>query len=313
MTRAKDIPVTILDPDMSSRSRRSLRILAVHLATLGVVAACSNPGIESPGPKDAGSSQVPSGETTGSGTNGETPDQGPCGAVGINPASEGLFEPPELANLPLDGIGGTLIVYSSTLKVGPDGLELYAGICNVGVATLCSAALQVEFYGQADQLIGTASGAVQSGRLYSFSQSPYPISCLLPGQRAMAALVDLPEGLAIADVKSMGHRFPAFQIDDAVLIPSTSVTNVEPFETEGGTVFRGMVTNDSTARVADPVVSVFALTEVGRPLGNATSTGTVEIAPGGTWMFETNTVTEAGVQQVAFATGRLLDVAMSEQ
>lgn len=224
-------------------------------------------------------------------------------------SGESMFEPPNVPNVSLDPIGdGSLTLYSSTFRSGPNGLELYAGICNDSGATLCGVALQVEFYDQADELIGIASGAVQSGRLYRFSESPYPISCVAPGQTAMAALTSLPVGLALANLKSVGHRFPAFVINDAAPLAGVSVTQVDAFETAGGIAFRGIVTNNSDSPMKDPEVSVFPITEGGRPVGNVSSTATVEIPPGGTWAFETSTVVQAGAKQVAFAAATFVTV-----
>lgn len=258
---------------------------------------------------DAATTIVPSSEvgvtdapSADASNTGPVVDDGPCSSGPVTTSDASLFEPADLPNVSLDGVGGALTVYSSTLRTGPNGLELYAGICNNGDALLCSVAMQVEFYDQSDQLLGTASGAVQSGRIYEFSQSPYPISCVAPGQTAMAALTSLPEGLTIADLKSMGHRFPAFLIDDAVPIAGARVTEVEAVRTIAGAFFRGTLSNDSDVVITDPVVSVFPLNEVGRPLGNASSSAVLEIPPGGTAEFETDVVSDSGVELIAFAT-----------
>src|SRR5690606_35974181 len=150
-------------------------------------------------------------------------------------------------NVPLDNVAGVLTLVASTLTSGANGLELYAAIRNEGEFPLCGAALQVEFYDQADQLIGSASTGVQSGRLYRLPDSTTTISCVAPGQTAMAAATSLPKGLALADLKSLGHRFPAFQIDDAEFVPTATVGEVEAVDTLDGTAFRGTVTNASDA------------------------------------------------------------------
>ena len=48
-------------------------------------------------------------------------------------------------------------------------------------------------------------------------------------------------------------------------------------------------------------VSVFPLNRVGRPLGVATSSATLDVPPGGAWTFETSTVDDPGVAYAAFA------------
>ncbi len=275
------------------------RLLSAHIAT-GTVAvtsflACSKPGSSSQGPP-----AQPWVDTAASNSS-APPAAGPCSPRRDGGLVEGAFEPEWLPNVSLDGVGGTLTVLASTLEEGADGLELYANICNAGDYPLCSAAMQVEFYDSADQLLGSTSTAVQSGRFYRFSESPYPISCVAPGQTAMAAATNLPEGLTLDDLTSMGHRFPAFQIDDAVPLPGATVSDVDAFETAGGAAFRGTVTNDSDAPITNPTVSVFPVNDVGRPLGVATATATLEIPPGGTWSFETSVIAERGVSQWAFA------------
>lgn len=257
---------------------------AVLVATASVGLACSEP--ESPRTGDAGSAQD-IGSPCERAESGDLPD-------------EALFEPAWLPNVPLDSVSGVLTLYASTLRDGPDGLELFAGVCNHGEFPLCGAALQVEVYDQQNELIGTVSGAVQSGRLYRFSQSPAPISCVAPGQAAMAALT-LPPGLWLDELGSLGHRFPAFQIDDAVFLPSVEVTEVRAFDTASGAAFRGTVINVADTTIADPVVSVFPVNAVGRPLAAAVSTAALQMAPGGSWSFETSTVAEQGEDQVAFA------------
>jgi hypothetical protein len=214
---------------------------------------------------------------------------------------ESAFEPSGLPNVPLDSVPGVLTLFASTLTLGEDGFELYAAIRNEGQGLLCGAAMQLEFYDHADQLIGMASTGVQSGRLFRLPDSTMTISCVSPGQTAMAAATNLPEGLMLEELKYIGHRFPAFQIDDAMVEPSATVSEVETFDTPDGTTFRGSVENAADVPISDPVVSVFPVNGVGRPLGVATSAAMVEIPPGGAWSFETSPVAQRGADQLAFA------------
>lgn len=291
-------------PPLEGRSVTTL-LRALSGAVWLLSSACSRP--------DTGSPQLTSASavTNSEGTDSELTNQGETStnATSLPPCTEWLknvggaemFEPPGVPNVSLDGVGGSLTLYASTLLEGPNGLELYAGICNDSQSTLCSAALQVEFFDHSDTVIGTASGAVQSGRLFSFSESPYPISCVAPGQTAMAALTELPRGLLLADLGSMGHRFPAFVIDGATPLAGVTVNEVEAVETAAGVTFRGVVTNDADSPVRDPEVSVFPITEAGRPLGNGKSAASLEMPPGGTWAFETDVVAQAGARHIAFA------------
>lgn len=291
--------------------RRRQRITAGAVAAGGgllvLLSACSK-SASSSGDADS----RPTVDATAGSASASTASGGESGAGGGNSGSEpgagGLaqdpsekaFEPPDVPNVPLSG-AGSLTLFASTLQSGATGLELYAGIRNESEVPLCSAAMQVEFYDQADQLIHTASAGVQSGRLYRFPDGSMTISCVAPGQTAMAAITDLPESLVLEELKSVGHRFPAFQIDGAVPVDWVTVSELEAFDAAGGTAFRGTVVNTSDAPLNEPAVSVFSVNGVGRPLGVATSTAVVELPPGGSWAFETNAVAERGAGQVAFA------------
>ena len=61
--------------------------------------------------------------------------------------------------------------------------------------------------------------------------------------------------------------------------------------------------NDLGSTVSGPSVAVFPVNRVGRPLGMATASATIDLPPGGTWTFQTDAVDDPGVDQVAYATG----------
>lgn len=243
--------------------------------------------------------------------NGEEPSYDPCdttrdasettGSDGVAPENS-RYEPPGVTHVGLNATAA-LRVYASTLVPSSSGLALYVGVCNQSQRYQCSAAMQVELYDEAGEVLGTVSNAVQSGRVFNVSESPYPISCVAPGQRGMAAITDLPSEVTLEQVKSLGYRFSVFQFDEAAPLASTRVTHVEPFAIGNLVAFRGTVTNDATVSLTNPVVSVFPLNTVGRPLGFATAGAAEEIPPGGTWSFETSAVAERGATHVAYAAG----------
>lgn len=278
------------------------------------LAACSKPESSSRDvpSNSTGSSELTPGSagtrsagTSGAGTSSANPNQHSylcpkdVASSGGTAASD-LFSPSGLSNVGLDETAA-LEVYASTLKAGPKGLELYVAVCNQSDWYQCSGAMQVELYDDSQQVLATVSNAVQSGRLFRFTESPYPISCVAPGEVGMAAVTEFPEGFAIEDIKSLGYRFSVFQLDVAEPIEDARVSQVEAHEVAAGTAFRGTVTNDSDSPVTGPSVSVFPITESGRPLGNAQTSAVIEIPPNETWSFETSAVAERGVGQVAFA------------
>ncbi|HEX2733660.1 MAG TPA: hypothetical protein VHM70_18750 [Polyangiaceae bacterium] len=296
---------------MGDNSKPSSAALIVASALLALLSSCSEPTNSTKGEPSA----VPNmtleptvGDTTPQSPNdAETSPSGET-SVGVSGSDAGAprdsaFEPAWLPNVPLDDVAGELTLFASTLSQGPNGLELYAAVRNDGAAPLCGAAMSLEFYDHADQLLGTASGGIRSA-LYQFSDGSSLISiyCVAPGQTAMAAATTLPEGLTLDQLKYIGHRFPAFQIDDAKPVPGATLSQVEEVAKAEGTAYRGTVTNSADTPISDPKVAVFPVNGVGRPLGMATSAAMLEIPPAGTWSFETSTVSERGVDRAAFVT-----------
>ena len=122
----------------------------------------------------------------------------------------------------------------------------------------------------------------------------------------MAALTDLPPDIVIADVGYAIYRCPYFALD---VVPIDGLTIGEVTRVAGavGTTFAGTLVNGFGVAVTDPLVIVFPVNRVGRPLGAARSSGMLEIPPGGSWSFETNGVDDPGVDQVAFPAAALGD------
>src|SRR5690606_1089431 len=133
---------------------------------------------------------------------------------------------------------------------------LYAAVVNPIETPLCGAAIALEFYDTAGQLAGTASGGVLSGRLFQFPDGSVVLPCVAPGARGIAVARGLP-ALPLAELSYIGHRFPAFAIDDAEPVELVSTSDVQPFETaDGGVTFLGLVTNDSDRTVVNVGLSV---------------------------------------------------------
>lgn len=283
-------------------------------AVLLLAGACSKTdatpgGVVTSRPPSEDSSLTHSGVTGGPSSGPHGPEHNPCakGAWG-NTTPDDLFAPAGMPNVGLSETAA-LQVYTATLKSGARGLELYVGVCNRSDWHQCSAAMQVELSDNTEQVVATVSTSVHSGRLFRFSESPYPLSCVAPGEIGMAAVTEFPEGVALTDVASLGYRFSVFQIDVVTPVVGVRVDQVEAFEAPGGVAFRGKVINDSDAPVTDPGVSVFPINEAGRPLGYAAASAAVEILPAGDWSFETTAVTERGAGQVTFA---LANIAAAE-
>ena len=80
------------------------------------------------------------------------------------------------------------------------------------------------------------------------------------------------------------------------------ISDVQPVMRSDGAAYRGVLVNGLEEPMI-PVVSVFPINRVGRPLGVAYSQGSEELPPGGRWEFETTTVPESGTDFAAYPAG----------
>jgi hypothetical protein len=195
---------------------------------------------------------------------------------------------------------GRLVLVAFTLVQGPVGPELYVAVRNDGQAPSCSAGMLTNFYDKAGQLVTTVGAGLQAQQLYRFDPNVV-LTCVDPGQIAMAAATDLPEDLVIGNIGSLMHSFPTFNV--AGIVPlggALTVSAVKTVTTGTGTAFTGKVTNGLDVAVSSPSVSIFPVNRVGRPLGVATSAGTTDVAPRGSWTFETSAVKDLGTSFAAY-------------
>jgi hypothetical protein len=119
-------------------------------------------------------------------------------------------------------------------------------------------------------------------------------ACVGPGDVTMTAVTDLPSDIAIEDVGYVVYRCPYFALD-VVPIDGLTASDVKAVTGGAGTVYTGTLSNGLDV----------AVNRVGRPLGVAIATGTVQIPPGGSWAFETNTVDMPGADQAAYPAGAM--------
>ena len=96
-----------------------------------------------------------------------------------------------------------------------------------------------------------------------------------PGDVTMAAVTDLPADLAIEDVGSVVYRCPYFALD-VVPIDGLTISEVKSVTGGAGTAYTGTLVNGLDVAVSNPSVTVFPVNRVGRPLGVATGSGTLE-------------------------------------
>lgn len=289
-----------------------LRSPILTLALLPLFAlACS-----SDGPRSATSSGGASSGSAGSGgrAGSSATDLGGSGGAAANSGEAGransagdgqtgddaLISPPRISLTPLAGGTGVLNMFALTLHQGPNNVEVYAALKNVGDVYACAATISVELY-DADQLSLTAEvGGAFTRHLYQRTDGSGAIaSCVAPGEVTMAAITNFSTEVAVEDVYYVVYRSPYFQLD---------VTDIGGFEFDhvtigrggAGTSYAGDLINGLDFAVDAPSVSIFPVNRVGRPLGMASASGTGEVAPGARWHFETNGVAAMVDDYVAF-------------
>jgi hypothetical protein len=205
----------------------------------------------------------------------------------------------------LAGGNGVLDMTALTLRQGPSSIELYAALRNDGDIPACSAAVSVELFDKAEQSLAVGIGGLLTQHFYRLTDGSGSIAaCVGPGDVTMAAVTDLPSDLVIEDVEYVVYRCPYFALD-VVPIDGLTVSQVKRVTRSAGTAYTGTLVNGLDVALANPSVTVFPVNRVGRPLGVATGSGTVEIPSGGSWAFETNTVPAPGVDHSAYPAGAI--------
>lgn len=220
---------------------------------------------------------------------------------------DALIVPEGLSVTALAGGNGVLELIAFTLREGASSTEAYAALRNVGDIPACSAAVSIELFDTTEQSLAAGIGGLLTQHFYRLTDGSGSIAaCVAPGEVTMAAITDLPADIAIEDVGYVVYRCPYFALDGAP-IAGLSISQLTSIRGSAGTAYSGTLLNELDVAVSNPSVTVFPVNRVGRPLGVATGSGTVEVPPGGKWTFETNAVGVAGVDHFAYPAGALGD------
>jgi hypothetical protein len=215
-----------------------------------------------------------------------------------------LFVPEGLANTNRDGADMGLVLVAFTLVPGTPGPSLYAAVRNDTGAPVCNAGLITDFLDKAGYVIWTAGAGLQGGGLYQLTDGTI-VTCIDPGEIAMAASTGLSDTIVIDQLGSLQHQMPAFLFDGLVPIGRLAVSDVAVVTTTSGSAYTGTMTNGLGTTVSSPSASIFSLNAVGRPLGVATASATISVPAGGTWSFQTTPVADPGVGTAASATASM--------
>jgi len=198
----------------------------------------------------------------------------------------------ELRPPPIEMPGLTLIAH--TMLDGEQGLELYVALRNDADTPACGASISVDLYDHAELSLASSVIGVIGGSPYQVVELPDTYSaCVSPGQVAMAALTDWPDDVSVDAVAALAYRCPYFEL---AVTPAGEfrLSDVAKESTAAGDVYRGVLTNQLAITVESPQVVIFPLARSGRPLGMLSVLGTLTLAPGDAWTFESAPTTVTG-------------------
>jgi hypothetical protein len=226
-------------------------------------------------------------------------DEGGASAV---PGTEddSLIAPAGLSVTPRAGGCGVLSMVALTLRRGADHGELYAALQNDGASPACSPSFSVEILDKAEQPLATGLGGLLVQRFYRLTDGSDTVAgCVGPGDIAMVAITDLPAELELENAGRVVYGCNFWMLGVSP-INGISISDLKVVARGPGVSYTGSLVNGLDGALSSPSVAVFPLNRVGRPLGVAFAAGAADVPPGGTWQFETEPVSEAGVDSAAY-------------
>jgi hypothetical protein len=298
-TAARSSPL-VATAARSSAPQRPLYARSVRAIVLLLAAGCSGAAAT----VDAGGAGHGMAGSAGGAGGQAAMDAGGSAGAAAGAGDDLLFVPAGISNTNQDGQDVGLVLVAFTLVPGPNGPSFYAAVQNVWSTPLCEAGLMLNFFDSSGNMLGSAAGVLQSGSFYELTDgSGAIIPCVDPGQIAMTGETGLADTIVVDQVGSIVHLLPSFNVGVVAAGPLT-VSSVQPIAgTAGtaGTAYTGTVVNEVGSMVSNPSVAVFPVNSVGRPLGMATASATMDLLPGATWTFQTTAVDDPGIFQVAYA------------
>jgi hypothetical protein len=227
-----------------------------------------------------------------------------AGASGGGLGDQTVILPPALAVSPRPGINSAFNVIALTLHQTARGAELLAAVRNDGDGAACNPYFSAELHDKDDQTLGGGISGLMVRRFYQFTDGTETVAgCVLPGDVSMVALTDLSLTTPIEDIVSVVYASGYWGLPDVVAIDGVSLTEMKAVTRGGGVAYTGALVNRLEVVITHPTVAVFPLNAVGRPLDVAYAGAMLDVPPDGSWNFETETVTEAGVGYDAYPMG----------
>jgi hypothetical protein len=300
--RSRALAIVDETSSMNPHAAPLTSMLVKSLLTLAAfsVLACSG-GVKPQSGGSAGVSNSAGGALGGSGGVGTGGISGETGAG--DAGADSLIVPTGLDVLAEPGANSVFDVIALTLSNGPNGAELYAAVRNDGNTVACNASFRVQLLDKDQQTVGAGISGLLMQHFYQLTDGSGTIaSCAAPGDLTMVVVTDLSLGGAIEDVRQVIYSSNYWDLD-VVIIDGISITGVKAVTSGAGVAYTGVLTNGLGMPLSNPSVAVFPLNAVGRPLGLASGSGTVDVPAGGNWDFETDTVSDPGVGFAAFPGG----------
>jgi hypothetical protein len=200
---------------------------------------------------------------------------------------------------------GALQLKALTLQQGPQSLELYVALENVGDVPVCSPSFSLNLLDASETQLATSVGGLLVRGFFRLKADPTTTAaCVAPGDVTMAAVTDFAPGLALADVQRAEYFCNLWRFD-ALPAGRLDVNDVMTIRRDGGLAYSGTLVNGLEIPLSAPGVTIFPLNAEGRPLGAVNSRGTSPVPPGSSWDFETDAVSVAGVDFAAYPTPSL--------
>lgn len=181
------------------------------------------------------------------------------------------------------------LVASTLLQESGDFGEVawLAAFRNDGSTNVCIPGAFFEFYDSAGQLLvdDHVVGGIHAPMYLSYGT---PDPCLGPGDIGMMEATSALQNINVADVARIEYfgtgalNLSAEKLTDVAL----SQIELEPIYTDSVHAV-GTIVNNWDQPIEAPEVFVFAVDPLGRPYGLMSDIELVEIAPGGSWQFDT--------------------------
>jgi len=198
-------------------------------------------------------------------------------------------------------------VVALTLSQTASGPQLYAAVKNVGDGPGCNVSFSVSLYDKDEQTVGAGISGLMVRRFYQRMNDDGSTSlagCVSPGDVTMVAIANLDMGdTPIEDVRKVVYSSQYWFLQGLVAIDGVTLDDVTAVSKADGVAYTGALVNHLDQALSNPTVAIYPLNDVGRPLGVAYGSAVLDVAPGASWNFETNIISNAGVGFDAYPLG----------